>query len=491
MTVSSNRRSFLGAIAAASALNSAALRPAIAQEPKRRYGLHTPKGQEMLAIYADAVRAMSDTSKYPEGDARSWTFQWYTHAVRRDKTKDDEIARVYTENAAASELAKKMWDTCEAHNDGRRIDFFLPWHRMYLHYFEEIVRGVSGRQDFTLPYWDYTNEQRRALPVEFRKKGDAKWGSLYRPDRYEHANGGKPIDHPQGRRAEVSLRAMRSVTYDDNGADAGFGGNLDGGLHGAVHVNIGTEKGMGDVPWAAADPVFWVHHCNIDRVWSSWVAAGGKNLATTQFLSEGFTFADGAGKRVDVTVGDALKSMEPVYDELLARPAGSPPFPAEGPLPVAGERRYESTKPLTTRGAARLAVRLRPPTSGPGGAPLPAAGQDIARLPSAARLHVRLEGITTSEAAAGAFDVHVRTAGNARLTRQSASYLGSVGLFGVEASHAGHGAGGTGRTVSFLVSDAARKLLDRHQSTPELVLMPVGRLGEARATVGRVALVVR
>jgi hypothetical protein len=158
---------------------------------------------------------------------------------------------------------------------------------------------------------------------------------------------------------------------------------------------------------------------------------------------------------------------------------------------VAGERRYESTKRLTTTGTTQVAVRLRASTTGPGGAPLPAAGQDVAGLPSTARLHVRLEGITTSEAVAGAFDVHVRTAANARLTRRAGSYLGSVGLFGVEASHAGHGAGGAGRTVSFLVSDAARKLLDRHQSTPELVLVPVGRIGKARATVGRVALVVR
>jgi tyrosinase len=27
---------------------------------------------------------------------------------------------------------------------------------------------------------------------------------------------------------------------------------------------------MGRVPTAAFDPVFWAHHCNIDRIWAIW-----------------------------------------------------------------------------------------------------------------------------------------------------------------------------------------------------------------------------
>ena len=37
--------------------------------------------------------------------------------------------------------------------------FFLPWHRMYLYFFERIVRAAvveaGGPADFALPYWNY------------------------------------------------------------------------------------------------------------------------------------------------------------------------------------------------------------------------------------------------------------------------------------------------------------------------------------------------
>ena len=33
---------------------------------------------------------------------------------------------------------------------------------------------------------------------------------------------------------------------------------------------------MSDVTTAAFDPIFWVHHCNIDRLWSLWDATQGR-----------------------------------------------------------------------------------------------------------------------------------------------------------------------------------------------------------------------
>jgi tyrosinase len=54
------------------------------------------------------------------------------------------------------------------------------------------------------------------------------------------------------------------------------------GFHGNYHVNIGslvespsatTYLGqMSNAPVAAFDPVFWFHHCQIDRIWELWRA---------------------------------------------------------------------------------------------------------------------------------------------------------------------------------------------------------------------------
>ena len=43
------------------------------------------------------------------------------------------------------------------------------------------------------------------------------------------------------------------------------------GVHGSVHVRTGGD--MGDVPTAAYDPIFYLHHANIDRLWADWQTA--------------------------------------------------------------------------------------------------------------------------------------------------------------------------------------------------------------------------
>ena len=73
--------------------------------------------------------------------------------------------------------------------------------------------------------------------------------------------------------------------YGPQGVAQGFNDFLDGDLHGHVHVAIGNRRGMGPVPWAANDPIFWLHHCNIDRLWASWNCAGRRNPTDAAWLT--------------------------------------------------------------------------------------------------------------------------------------------------------------------------------------------------------------
>jgi tyrosinase len=43
--------------------------------------------------------------------------------------------------------------------------YFLPWHRAYLKAFEDIIRDVSGKADFALPYWNWTAQPK--IPSAF------------------------------------------------------------------------------------------------------------------------------------------------------------------------------------------------------------------------------------------------------------------------------------------------------------------------------------
>ena len=102
-------------------------------------------------------------------------------------------------------------------------------------------------------------------------------------------NGGQPID--KFAPGALATTALKQGTYLPSGALQGFNRALDRGLHGNVHGLTGDGQNMGSVPWAARDPVFWMHHCNIDRLWASWNKNGGGNPGGS-WLTQTFVFAD-------------------------------------------------------------------------------------------------------------------------------------------------------------------------------------------------------
>jgi hypothetical protein len=331
--------------------------------PRVRYDVSSAQGQAMLAVYAKAVGLMT---ALPEGDPRSWTFQWYSHWVKgaQDQSgKTAELARIYgSASSAARTLAQKMWDGCQAHGDDEDESFFLPWHRMYVMAFENIVRAVAGEPNFTLPYWNYLDPSQRAIPAQFRKPGDPVWGPLYRSSRNAAVNAGGAIASA----SDLSPGVLSENTYAPFGADQGFCANLDLGLHGTVHVGVGNSTdGMGLVPWAANDPIFWLHHCNIDRLWASWNAAGGSNPSDADFTSKPFPFADASGTQTVYTVGQvlSLQSAGYGYDALVGESGAAIPQAAALNTPPAPFRLPFFDTPAyaqTSTGAGPRAVARRP-----------------------------------------------------------------------------------------------------------------------------------
>ncbi len=320
MTALSRRRFLTGMTAAPLLLWLA--RDARGNEPMVRYDAASAAGKEMLQVYAGAVAAMQARAA---ADPSSWTWQWYTHFVDATTTKDAELARIFGgEPGALASLAGEMWNTCQSHA-GQNPNNFLPWHRMYVLFFEAIVRQVSGRPDFTLPYWNYTSDDpalRGVLPPEFRLPGDPVFGSLYRPDRKSAANLGLPIHAGQPGDAMDIGPAMATTAYSSSGGVQGFCRALDSGIHGRIHTLVGTRDNMGRVPYAARDPLFWVHHANIDRIWASWNLNGGVNPATASWARKAFVFADAAGQRVAGRLRDYfdMAALGYTYDAFVPPP---------------------------------------------------------------------------------------------------------------------------------------------------------------------------
>jgi hypothetical protein len=215
-----------------------------------------------------------------------------------------------------------------------------------------------------MPYWNYTSYDpalRGIVPVQFRLPTDPVYGVLYRANRSKLANTGKSIQANQATDVLDLSSAMAKTAYSNVGKVQGFCRALDSGVHSRLHVLTGTAKNMGAVPYAGRDPLFLVHHANIDRIWASWNANGGPNPTNGGWMQQQFVFADPQGQRVASKLSDYfdMATLGYEYDALIP-PAGTQML-AKATI-AAGDLRTGS-QPVTERvaaagGGAELGIKL-------------------------------------------------------------------------------------------------------------------------------------
>jgi tyrosinase len=463
----------------------------IRRPPLIRYNVMSTQGQAMLGIYRSAVQSMMNTA---EPNPTGWLFQWYTHWVRGDRTKAAEIARVYPSPSAWQSLAQDMWSTCQAHGGGDE-NFFLPWHRMYVYFLERIVRKVSGVTCFTLPYWNYSDTSSPSgprLPDGFINPGNTT-NPLWRQNRKPGPNAGQPIDQglPD---TPLGLTALNQCSYKPNGAAQGFCATLDFGLHGTVHVQIGNSQGMGSVPWAGNDPIFWMHHCNIDRLWASWNT--GPNARTNptdaSWLGQTFVFADENGNKVVAKVQDfdAISKLGYTYDhfESLSRCLiiKKPPVLRVQQLFTLPEG------PVTLEaGPKRILLKTGLPKTGAMAGPPPSLSASVQGLKASEQLYLVLRDLSANTAPGVLYNVYLNLPEGTKPESSETNYVGSINFFDAVGHHE-HATEQPSRFVSFDISELAKKLQSSGGLGEEasVTIVPAGEPeSDAKPVIGQISLV--
>lgn len=149
------------------------------------------------------------------------------------------------------------WTNIHVKNCPHEIPYFLAWHRGYMFYFERQLRTVSGDSQLVLPYWDYYKNPQ--LPAEFTDPAGA--NPLY----VERVN--------TNVQQALSMAPFSSgVLNFQRGQYKAFEPTFEDAPHNPIHNIIGNA--MADMI-SPVDPIFWLHHANVDRLWVAWVAAGG------------------------------------------------------------------------------------------------------------------------------------------------------------------------------------------------------------------------
>jgi tyrosinase len=198
-------------------------------------------------------------------------------------------------------------------NRAHRGSVFLPWHRLYLRRLEEAIQIVTGDDEFALPYWDWAQDGTGAASplgsrlwtlvgtprgtvttgtvgqLRVRLLNDSRDGRLYiGPPRNVWRDAGRGVATLPTKQDEAA--AVLDGLYDgipwNERADS-FRNKVEGfqdplepvtarrgpWMHNRVHVWIGGEMAPGTSP---NDPVFWLNHCNVDRIWEGWMTVRGR-----------------------------------------------------------------------------------------------------------------------------------------------------------------------------------------------------------------------
>lgn len=344
-------------------------------------------------------------------------------------------------------VASKVWDRCQ-----HGTPHFLTWHRMYLYYFERVLRAAAGDMTLRLPYWDYTEPTQVDFPAAF---GQPQFQ-------------GQPNSLFDARRRSQSVR-LSALRTDIDGllrqtSFFTFEGNLEQQPHGYVHCTIGQGCPiplMGDVPVAATDPVFWMHHANIDRIWECWLRAGGQ-VPTGTFRDQSFDFVDESGSLASLTVARLLGPDSPIdytYENttrcsrnLAQDEAAGVGGPAKAPMAEPDKIHVSATTGVTLDAPSK-SVTLKLPKSG-------AAAESLKKVFSASKapaggIELTLDGITVDAPPGVMFDVYLARKGAPSAARE---YVGTLTFFGF-GTHARHAHGGPARRV-FDVTEHVRKVLD-------------------------------
>ncbi len=202
---------------------------------------------------------------------------------------------------------------------------FFPWHRAQLAHFESIIARLSGKKNFALPYWDAQDDE--FLPDILLTPGSA----FYIAGRTATA----ATDYAKDRwNFSLEGASIADDDFDNFVGKPDVAGRAEGYGHNSVHMITGGK--MGDIETAPLDPLFWLHHCNVDRVWATWQRHHYDD-PPEQWQNEVIEgFVDARGKAVPRTTARTLLDIKELgygYFEDFSGPVFAAP-----PLPGGAER---------------------------------------------------------------------------------------------------------------------------------------------------------
>ncbi|WP_233842899.1 tyrosinase family oxidase copper chaperone [Dyella sp. 2HG41-7] len=208
-----------------------------------------------------------------------------------------ELKHRYNINVGCyDDMVRVHVDTMIDHSWSAHGNALLPWHRLYVYHFESLLRALPGFENVTVPYWDWTQPlENGVLPFtdnflggggEIPDNGEqgnvltgpfayeiGRWNTFVRPTMFDP----NPEPSLKRRRADqlfgqtivqpTELQRLLAIDRFVDQNNSGFNHQANQILHNPPHNVVGGDMG-GDA--SPNDPIFWMHHCMLDKAWADW-----------------------------------------------------------------------------------------------------------------------------------------------------------------------------------------------------------------------------
>jgi Common central domain of tyrosinase/Polyphenol oxidase middle domain len=449
---------------------------AVAQSPQPQVRMRWqdfikgPDGTKRLASLQKAVAKMKSLDSSPTNSAdyhRSWQFWANIHGyygpTSTDGTVEDQISYLKSngfnqyvkyyngikDQPAPDSVAQSIWATCEHSYTDQQGNLhqanFFGWHRMYLYYFERVLRWAAQDDTLRLPYWDYTDPKQEILPAEFRKTSSP----IYDVKRNPRVNNGNAALNPTATDIDNFLTNKDYLPAELS---------VEEGVHGYVHCTVGPTcpvAYMGDVPVAGNDPVFYSHHANIDRLWACWQQIHGSKPTGASWEDQTFSFVDETGTLQTRPVKDFLDAatLGYVYDN-VSDCARTQVVTAAAPVAqLAAAGPSDKTEPSTLGSVGNVAI-TKPTTTVDLTVPHQAMTNALTAPHAAGSVELVLHDVAADTPPGTLFNVYLAVKGDPAKRQQ----IGTISWFGAFNNH--HASHGTvqKRTYTFNATDALHAL---------------------------------
>jgi tyrosinase len=200
---------------------------------------------------------------------------------------------------------------------------FLPWHRAYLLDLERELQAIDA--SVTLPYWRFDRPAPNVFTRDFLGVADnigTVQFSANNPLQFWVTDGVPGIN-----RRPFFNTGTNSANVISEAATLGLGSlyrgfrSMEGNPHGFAHTSFGGS--ISSISTAAKDPLFFLLHCNVDRLWAKWQKQNGRFDAA---LAASYDSNPPAGNRIGHNLMDTMWPWNGVSG------APRPPAAPGGPL---------------------------------------------------------------------------------------------------------------------------------------------------------------